>query len=78
MTRRELLCAAAALPAAPAAGTAILDAERFRHHVDAFNRMDAEDVANFIPNAQAWEWMKRNIPFFTCSDAEIEQIYYFR
>jgi hypothetical protein len=78
MTRRELLCAATALPAARAAGTAILDAERFRHYVDAFNQRDSEEVVNHIPNAQAWEWMKRNIPFFTCPDAEIEQIYYFR
>ena len=56
----------------------ILDPEAFRHHVDTFNAMAPEEVVNIIPDAQAWEWMKRNVPLFTCPDRDIEQIYYFR
>jgi hypothetical protein len=75
MTRRTFT----QLPAA-ALTTArrILDPESFRHHVDFFNGMVKEDVVNYIPDAGAWPWMKRNIPFFTCPDPQVEQIYYYR
>jgi hypothetical protein len=56
----------------------ILDAESFRHHVEFFNGMAPEEVVNLIPDAQAWDWMAANIPRFTCPDAEVERIYYFR
>src|SRR5581483_8418504 len=64
--------------AAPPHPAFILDPESFRHHVDFFNRMAPEDVVNFIPNAEAWPWMKRNVPLFACPDRDVEQIYYFR
>jgi hypothetical protein len=56
----------------------ILEADDFRHHVDTLNGMAKEEVVNYIPDAQAWDWMKRNIPLFTCPDRDLEQIYYFR
>jgi mannosylglycerate hydrolase MGH1-like protein/glycosyl hydrolase family 65 len=59
-------------------GMSLLDADDFRHHVEYFNGMIAEDVVNQIPDAKAWAWMKENIPFFTCPDPEFEQIYYYR
>ena len=69
-----LLCPAEA-PAA--AGAAVLEAEAFRHYVDRFNRDDEELYAN-IPNANAWEFLKANIPLFECPDKDFERTYYFR
>ena len=56
----------------------ILEADNFKHHIDHFNSMEPEGVVNLIPNAQAWEWIKQNVPFFSCPDADMEEIYYFR
>jgi hypothetical protein len=56
----------------------ILDPESFKHHVDYFNTMEPEDIVNMVPNSRSWQWMKDNIPFFTCPDQNVEQIYYFR
>ena len=83
MTRKNFLrLTAASLTraafAGPSHGPLVLDPEAFRHHVETFNRMAPEEVVNLIPDAQAWEWMKRNVPLFTCPDRDIEQIYYFR
>ena len=81
MTRKTFLqCAAGAFAAAARAAEApaILDPESFRHHVDYFNAMVKEEVVNLIPDARAWDWMKVNVPLFTCPDKDVEQIYYFR
>ncbi len=40
--------------------------------------MVKEEVVNFIPDSDAWAWMKTNVPFFACPDHDIEEIYYFR
>lgn len=50
----------------------------FAHHVERFNAMEPETVVNIVPNAQAWSWLEANIPLFSCPDAEVEEIYYFR
>lgn len=65
------------------AGTAsdsmfILDSETFKHHVDFFNTMEPENIVNHVSNAESWEWMRQNVPFFECPDKSFEQIYYFR
>jgi hypothetical protein len=57
---------------------AILQPDNFKHHIDYFNGMEPEDVVNLIPNSNSWEWLKDNIPLFTCPDAEMERIYYYR
>src|ERR1051325_779098 len=54
------------------------DAEYFRHYVEQFNRDDPEDVAGWIDNADAWAWMRDNIPVFACPDPGIERTYYYR
>jgi hypothetical protein len=66
-------------PAAPVptAGR-VLDPDDFRHHVTRFNTMENENVVNLIPNAQAWEWMKQNVPAFACPDRDFEEIYWYR
>jgi hypothetical protein len=56
----------------------ILKADDFRHYVDYFNRMEDENIAQAIPNAQAWEWMKANIPLFECPQDNFEEMYYYR
>jgi len=55
-----------------------LDPDAFKHHVDFFNGMEPENIVNHVSNAQSWDWMRDNVPFFECPDQGFEQIYYFR
>lgn len=57
---------------------AVLKGGDFRHHVDFLNRAFEEDVVNAIPDAEAWEWMERNVPLFTCPDENFERTWYYR
>src|SRR5262249_9786142 len=71
MRRREFFLSAIGGPAfaaraVAASGKMLLDTDRFRHYVEQFNGDDKEDVAGLIHNAEAWDWMKGNIPFFEC------------
>jgi hypothetical protein len=56
----------------------VLKHNDFRHYVEAFNQNDTERKTNYISNQSAWGWLDQNIPFFECSDKELEEIYYFR
>jgi hypothetical protein len=56
----------------------VLRADAFKHYVDHFNKMEKENVANLIPNAQSWEWMRDNVPAFECPDKDFEEIYWYR
>ncbi len=56
----------------------MLDASEFRHYPEGFNAADEELYPQHIPNADAWDWMRRNVPLFECPDKEIEQTYFFR
>ncbi len=81
MTRKNFLGMAGASlligpRAAPAAST--LEPERFRHYIDEFNGMAKEEVVNYVPDARAWDFLKDNIPLFTCPDNDFETTYYFR
>jgi hypothetical protein len=58
--------------------SATLKPAAFTHHIEHFNTMESETVANHIPNAQAWPWLQKNIPLFECPDREVEEMYYFR
>ena len=57
---------------------AILDPADFAHHVENFNAMEDEPVMNLIPNAEAWEWMVRQVPLLDCPAKRLEETYYFR
>ncbi|MCM1521302.1 MAG: six-hairpin glycosidase [Muribaculaceae bacterium] len=57
---------------------AILRYDDFAHHAEYFNSVDDESIVQAIPNDEASEWMKANIPLFECPDRGIEEIYYFR
>lgn len=56
----------------------VLKADDFKHYVDYFNRMEDENIAQAIPNAEAWDWMQTNIPLFECPQDNFEEMYYFR
>jgi hypothetical protein len=57
---------------------AVLAPADFARHVEYFNRFDPERVVNLVPNARSWDWMQAQVPFFTCPDADLEEIYFFR
>jgi hypothetical protein len=56
----------------------ILKADHFKHYVDYFNRMEDENIVQAIPNSEAWNWMKSNIPLFECPQDNFEEMFYFR
>src|SRR5438132_362964 len=56
----------------------ILNPSSFSHHISRFNSIEDENVTNFVSNAQSWDWLSSNTPFFDCPDPELEEIYYFR
>lgn len=47
-------------------------------YIDKFNLDDNECYKQDINNENVKEWMKENVPYFTCPDKTIEEIYYFR
>ena len=49
-----------------------------KKYVDLFNENDEESYHNLIPNDRADEWLKDEIPLFSCPDKDIERAYYFR
>ena len=49
-----------------------------KSYVDEFNSQDEECYANDVKNADALEWMRREVPIFECPDKDIERAYYFR
>ena len=56
----------------------VLNPPTFAHYVERFNTMEDENVTNFVSNADSWNWLRKNIPFFECPDREVEELYYFR
>jgi len=67
------------IPAAFAAeDLPILKPDSFAHYIEHFNSMEDENVTNFVSNAESWDWLKKEIPFFECPDREVEEMYYYR
>ena len=56
----------------------VLKQDQFKHYVDYFNTMEEPNIEQAIPNAQSWEWMKKNIPLFECPQQNFEEIFYYR
>lgn len=52
--------------------------ELLKKYVNYFNTIDSEAVKNYVPNAQAFDWLSSNIPLFECPDSILEQNYYYR
>ena len=78
MNRRAFLAIAAASLARGESAPFLLDPGAFRHYIEDFNRTFPEEVVNYIPDSRAWEFLRANIPFFTCPDRDFEQLYYYR
>lgn len=49
-----------------------------RQYVEAFNAGDEEIFRQCIPNADAFEWLRQQIPVLECPDKELEKTYHFR
>lgn len=56
----------------------VLKADNFKHYADYFNRMEDENIVQAISNAQAWDWMKSNIPLFECPQDNFQEMFYYR
>ena len=56
----------------------VLNPNTFSNYIARFNAMEDENVTNCISNAQSWNWLQKEIPFFECPDREVEEVYYFR
>jgi hypothetical protein len=84
MLRRLLLGAAVlfvlSIPAEKTFGAGVLNADDYAHYVTYFNGMELEENPTYaiIRNAQAWDWMRANIPLFDCPNDSFEKIYYYR
>lgn len=50
----------------------------WKEYVQKFNQNDEELIVQIFSNAEAEEWMSREVPCFECPDKTIEEIYYFR
>lgn len=72
------LIAAAAVGQKSKSNGAVLKADNFRHYVDYFNKMEDENIAQAIPNAQSWDWLKANVPLFECPQQNFEEMWYYR
>lgn len=51
---------------------------KLKKYVAYFNSIDTEAVKNFVPNAQAYDWLAQNVPLLECPDEVLEKNYYYR
>jgi hypothetical protein len=56
----------------------VITADGLRAYVDKFNKADNELYKGFISNADAFDFLKNNIPLLDCPDKNIQETYYFR
>lgn len=80
MMKKRNLIAAIGLSIATITGYAQQKAntDQLKKYVEYFNSIDSEAVKNYIPNAQAFEFLAEQAPLFECPDAVLEQNYYYR
>jgi len=80
MMKKRNLIAAIGLSIATITGYAQEKAntDQLKKYVEYFNSIDSEAVKNYIPNAQAFEFLAEQAPLFECPDAVLEQNYYYR
>lgn len=74
----KLTLALAALAWAAFCRAQVLDPEAFHHYEGEFYRDDPGHIAGAIPDREAWQWMRANIPLLSVPDKELERIYYYR
>jgi hypothetical protein len=56
----------------------LLNADEIDGFVNRFNTMESETIPTTIPNAQAAQWMRQNVPLFDCPQPDFKELYYFR
>lgn len=56
----------------------VLGTEKLEKYVSYFNSIDDEAVKNYVPNADAFNWLADQAPLFECPDTVLEQNYYYR
>jgi hypothetical protein len=56
----------------------VLRPDNFKGYIDTFNSNDEEIYTETFRNADAWLFLRDNIPLFDCPDKTLEEIYYFR
>ncbi|MFA9390219.1 MAG: glycosyl hydrolase family 65 protein [Prolixibacteraceae bacterium] len=56
----------------------VLHYDDFKHYVEYFNRMEDENIAQAIPNAEAWVWLKENVPLFECPQDNFNEMFIYR
>ncbi|MFW0715042.1 MGH1-like glycoside hydrolase domain-containing protein [Pedobacter sp. N23S346] len=80
MMKKRNLIAAIGLSIATITGFAQQKAntDQLKKYVEYFNSVDSEAVKNYIPNAQAFEFLAEQAPLFECPDPVLEQNYYYR
>jgi len=78
MSPRLVFVSALAFTSVLRAAPAILAPADFAPRVEALNAMGPETVVNAVPNAEAGNWLREQIPLFTCPDRDVEEIYFFR
>lgn len=54
----------------------LLKPEQFHHYFTTFEQQEQEATGKV--GADSWAWMVANIPWFACSDAQFQEMYYFR
>jgi hypothetical protein len=57
---------------------AVLNTGQLKKYVSYFNSIDTEAVKNYVPNAESFDWLSKNIPLFECPDTTIQRMYYYR
>jgi hypothetical protein len=57
---------------------AVLDSKAVDDYVAQFNAQDNEVYIQYVPNADAANFLRGNIPLFECPDKQLEETYYFR
>lgn len=60
------------------AQSAVLKYDDYSHYASYFNNMEDENIVTDIPNSEASEWMRANIPLFDCPQENIREMYYYR
>ena len=56
----------------------VLSTDQLREYTNYFNSLDSEDVKNYVPNAQTFDWLAKNVPLFECPDSAMQKVYYYR
>lgn len=56
----------------------VLSSDLLNSYISEFNRTDNELYQQYIPNKDAYLFLKENIPLFDCPDKNVERTYYFR